>query len=124
MARTNGRPDFPVVIRAQRFEAVGSDGTVRGALGVEPDGRAIIDLYSPKGEVVIHAEAHPDGSSSLHLVESEGKGGVMVTMTFGVAGVQLTDKTGSPRASLAVRPDGQPSLEVFDANGNVAWEAP
>ncbi|HEX2036260.1 MAG TPA: hypothetical protein VHS99_18920 [Chloroflexota bacterium] len=42
----------------------------------------------------------------------------------GVAVVRLTDSQGRLRLRLAVSPEGDPSIELLDATGNVTWRMP
>ena len=42
----------------------------------------------------------------------------------GSAVVRLSDTQGRLRLRLALSPDGEPSIEMFDSAGNVTWRAP
>jgi len=53
------------ILEAEQFVLVGSDGTVRGAMGITPDGAVGLNLTDVKGQTRITLDVEPDGSPGL-----------------------------------------------------------
>lgn len=131
------------VLRAERFEAVDSQGTLRAGLGVMPDGRPgllladkdgkpaaslfvlpdgspALGLFDKDGTLRAGLSVRPDGSPALGLQDTDGKLRAMLSVDAdGSPGLALRDKDGKVRAGLSVRPDGTAGLVVADAHGKL-----
>ncbi len=75
-----------------------------------------------KSRVVLFAPAH--GSPGLSLYDKDGQVRVRLTVHWdGLPALYLYDKDGKTRMRLVVE-GGLPRLTLFDAKGDVLWQAP
>ena len=115
------------VVRAAQFQVVDSQGEVRAALGLLPDGTPSLALREKDGTLraALVLPGRLDGAPGLVLFDKEGKtrAGVMV-LKDGSPGLFLDDKDEKVRAALGVFPDGSPGLDLRDKDGKVLWSAP
>jgi len=108
------------VVRAERFELVGSKGKVRADLGLLPDGTLALDLHDRDGKLRAHLGLLPDGSPGLALCDTDGKGRAgLVVLSDDTPHLVLFDKDGRLRVEAAVRPDGAPGLDLYDQAGKL-----
>ena len=61
---------------------------------------------------------------SLTLKDKDGKTRATLGAGANGSGLVCLDKDGKMRARLGVYADGSPWLEMFDAKGDVLWQAP
>ena len=66
-----------------------------------------------------------EGSRQLALFGANGNPSVTVTQDeAGTVGFVLCDRSGAPRGTFVLAPDGQPRLPLVDAEGRTVFEAP
>lgn len=108
-------------VTAERLVLKGPDGKVRGRLGVDPQGRALLELLraDERQAFRVMVTDGPNPLTSLFVLSPEGKASVSAIAA-------------GPNTSLAVRgpsqkfwfymgkrdPQGPPKLEVFDEGGD------
>lgn len=123
-------------VRAERVAIVDGDGTERAIMSSGPGVRAAVRVHSSAGFPRIdlatggqlpqggtepdHAQFHvyaPEGPTLLPIAvlgtANQGEGSLLL----------LRDRQEQTRISLRVDRDGNPSIEMRDADGNVTWRA-
>ena len=85
---------------------------------------AAVVLSDKAGTMRVKLGLAPDGSPFLLLSDGAGTGRVNLGVDAGGAGLALYDKDGKTRMRLVVDAGGSPGLTLFDAKGNVLWQAP
>jgi hypothetical protein len=95
------------VVRAQRFELVDSQGSVRAVLGMTAPAvlASSLKIVLKDGEEIV-VEAEP------------------VAGTGGGPGISLFDEAGRPRARMWLGPDGTSYLEMMHADGSMILALP
>jgi len=120
-----GQTAQPQSIEATEFVLRGSDGKVRGALGVLPDGAVGLNLTDVKGQTRITLDVEPDGSPGLDFYDLQGKlRATLALSASGTPGLGLYDETGKLRTSLDVPAIKTPGLAFYKQDGKPAWGAP
>ena len=108
-------------IRAERFELVESDGTLRGFLEVAENGLAGLTLQNAAGERIILA-LHRDGREVLRFLGPNNKArAVMRAHRDGLASVTLLTDNHQSVALMALYEDGESMFALRDKNGKVVW---
>src|SRR3984893_13965666 len=120
-----GQTSQPQSPGATEFVLRGSDGKVRGAMGVLPDGAVGLNLTDVKGQTRITLDVAADGSPGLDFYDPQGK----LRATFalgptGTPGLGLYDETGKLRTSLDVPAANTPGLAFYKQSGKPTWGAP
>ncbi len=115
----------PQSLEAEQFVLRSSDGKVRGAMGITPDGAVGLNLNDLKGQSRITLDVATDGSPGMDFYDPEGK----LRATFalgptGTPGLGLYDASGKLRTSLDVPAGKTPGLAFYHENGKPAWGAP
>jgi len=128
-------------IRAESVVVVDGNGTNRVRMATGPDVRSQVTVLSQAGipRVSIGAGGFGRGGvvlpdeANLEVYAPEGPtsqpGGLRPIAVLGTtqdgAGshMLLSDRQGQIRIGLRVDADGNPSIQMLDANGNVAWSA-
>jgi hypothetical protein len=115
----------PQSLEAEQFILRGSDGKVRGAMGIAPDGAVGLNLNDIKGQTRITLDLAADGSPGLDFYDPQGK----LRATFalgptGTPGLGLYDDFGKLRTSLDVPAVNTPGLAFYHVGGKPAWGAP
>jgi hypothetical protein len=115
----------PQSLEAAQFVLRGSDGKVRGAMGITPDGAVGLNLNDVKGDTRITLDLASDGSPGLDFYDSQGKLRATFALgTTGTPGLGLYDDTGKLRTSLDVPAVNTPGLAFYHEGGQPAWGAP
>jgi len=112
-------------LEAEQFVLRGSDGKVRGAMGITPDGTVGLNLADVKGQTRITLDVAADGSPGLDFYDPQGK----LRATFalgptGTPGLGLYDANGKLRTSLDVPAPNTPGLAFYEQGGKPTWGAP
>jgi hypothetical protein len=85
------------------------------------DGRVLESLNMGGGEATANPDAH-----ALNIQSSNGT--IMIRIGTDTPCctpvVRLQDSQTRPRLSVALDTDGNPSIQMFDADGKVVWSAP
>jgi hypothetical protein len=115
----------PKTLEAEQFVLRGSDGKVRGAMGIAPDGAVGLNLVDVKGQTRMTLDVAADGSPGLDFYDPQGK----LRATFalgptGTPGLGLYDPSGKLRTSLDVPAANIPGLAFYEQGGKPAWGAP
>jgi hypothetical protein len=115
----------PQILEAEQFVLLGSDGKVRGAMGITPDGEVGLNLDDVKGQTRITLDVAANGSPGLDFYDPQGK----LRATFalgptGTPGLGLYDASGKLRTSLDVPAAKTPGLGFYHESGKPAWGAP
>ena len=123
MGQTGSRQ--PQSLEAEQFVLRGSDGKVRGAMGITPDGAVGVNLADVKGRTRITLDVAADGSPGLDFSDPQGK----LRATFalgpiGTPGLGLYDANGKLRTSLDVPAPNTPGLAFYEQGGKPTWGAP
>jgi hypothetical protein len=120
-----GQTTQPQRLEATEFVLRGSDGKVRGAMGVLPDGAIGLNLADIKGQTRITLDVEPDGSPGLDFYDPQGKLRATFALSAnGTPGLGLYDETGKLRTSLDVPAAKTPGLAFYKQDGKPAWGAP
>ncbi|HWN57875.1 MAG TPA: hypothetical protein VNO74_07225 [Methylomirabilota bacterium] len=120
-----GQTSQPQTLEATEFVLRGSDGKVRGAMGVLPDGAMRLNLTDVKGQTRITLDVEPDGSPGLDFYDPQGKlRATLALSSIGTPGFGLYDETGKLRTSLDVPAVNTPGLAFYKQDGKPAWGAP
>jgi hypothetical protein len=115
----------PQSLEAEQFVLRGSDGKVRGTMGIAPDGAVGLNLNDVKGQTRITLDLAADGSPGLDFYDRRSK----LRATFalgptGTPGLGLYDDSGKLRTSLDVPAVNTPGLAFYHEGGKPAWGAP
>lgn len=120
---TDGRIRAALAIRPDGTPGLGffdAKGTPRMSFDLAADGAPGVNLYDTNGILKGALAIRPDGTPGLGLFGTEGKVGLSLDITpKGTPGVNLFDPAGQVRGALAIRPNGTPGLGLFDERGNV-----
>src|SRR5262245_1021205 len=101
------------VLRAERFELVDQEGTVRAVLGPITPHRYALTFHDRTGKPRVGIGfSTDDGSGLVHLIGAHSTVGLMVDDN-GVAKV-VVERIEGARLGLGVTPEGLASLSVFD----------
>ena len=113
---------------------VGSDGLPGVAAEVGPPGGGILRVLGSDGKTVrlsLNSSGQPaDGgiapNAGLNVYNVDGLEVVRVGSVQALSGYafNLRDAHGTTRYRAAVDGDGNPTVQLFDAQGNVIWSAP
>jgi hypothetical protein len=115
----------PQSLEAEQFVLRSSDGKVRGAIGIIPDGAVGFNLADVKGQTRITLDVSADGSPGLDFYDSQGKLGATFALgPTGTPGLGLYDASGKLRTSLDVPAPNTPGLAFYHEGGQPAWGAP
>jgi hypothetical protein len=115
----------PQSLEAEQFVLRGSDGKVRGAMGIAPDGTVGLNLDDVKSQTRITLDVAVDGSPGLDFYDPQGK--LRATFALGLTGTPglgLYDANGKLRTSLDVPAPKTPGLAFYAQDGKPAWGAP
>ena len=113
------------ILDAQQFVLRDSDGKVRGAMGVMPDGAVGFNLADVKGQTRMTMDLAADGSPGLDLYDAQGKLRATVALgPTGTPGLGLYDVSGKLRTSLDVPAANTPGVAFYREDGKPAWGAP
>ena len=123
MAQTGTRQ--PQSLEAEQFILRGSDGKVRGTMGITPDGAVGFSLADVRGKTRITLDVEAHGSPGLDFYDSQGK----LRATFalgptGTPGLGLYDASGKLRTSLDVPAPNTPGLAFYHEDGKPALGVP
>ena len=123
MGQTTSRQ--PQSVEAEQFVLLGSDGKVRGAMGILPDGAVGLNFTDGKGLTRITLDLANDGTPGLDFYDAQGK----LRATFalgpnGTPGMGLYDDSGKLRTSLDVPATNTPGLAFYHIDGKPSWGAP
>src|SRR5229473_1418646 len=115
----------PQSLEAEQFVLRGSDGKVRGAMGITPDGAVGFSLADVRGQTRITLDVAAHGSPGLDFYDSQGR----LRATFalgpnGTPGLGLYDASGKLRTSLDVPAPNTPGLAFYHEDGKPAWGVP
>ena len=120
-----GQTSQPQSLEATEFVLRGSDGKVRGAMGITPDGAVGLNLTDAKGQTRITLDVNADGSPGLDFYDPQGKlRGTFALGATGTPGLGLYDASGKLRSSLDVPAANTPGLAFYHESGKPAWGAP
>jgi len=112
-------------VEAEQFVLRGSDGKVRGAMGIGDDGAVGINLNDAKGQSRITVDLAADGSPGLDFYDQNGKLRAMLALgPEGTPGLGLYDQSGKLRTSLDVPAHETPGLAFYHRDGKPAWGVP
>jgi hypothetical protein len=115
----------PKSLEAEQFVLCGSDGKVRGAMGITTDGAVGLNLADAKGQTRITLDVAADGSPGLDFYDSQGKlRGTFALGPTGTPGLGLYDANGKLRTSLDVPAANTPGLAFYERGGKPTWGAP
>ena len=127
-------------IRDERVAVVDGNGTERAIMSTGPGARSAVGVWSATGipRAVMSTGGVPPGGTepdeaSLGVFAPEGStaqvGGLPPIASLGTgaggagSALVLRDRQGQTRIWLRVDADGNPSMEMRDASGNVTWRA-
>jgi hypothetical protein len=115
----------PQSMEADQFVLRDSDGRVRGAMGITPDGAVGLNLADTKGQTRITLDVTADGLPGLDFYDPQGK----LRATFalgptGAPGLGLYDANGKLRTSVDVPAVNTPGLAFYHEDGKPAWGVP
>jgi len=120
-----GQTRQPRSLEATEFVLRGSDGKVRGAMGMLPDGAVGMNLTDIKGQTRITLDIAADGSPGLDFYDPQGKLRATIALSAsGTPGLGLYDETGKLRTSIDVPAANTPGLAFYKQDGKPAWGAP
>jgi len=120
-----GQTRQPQSLDAEQFVLRSSDGKVRGAFGITPDGSVGLNLTDAKGETRITLDVSADGSPGLDFYDPQGKLRATVALgPTGTPGMGLYDAASKLRTSLDVPAANTPGLAFYHESGKPAWGAP
>ncbi len=120
-----GQTRQPQSLEATEFVLRGSDGKVRGAMGMLPDGAVGMNLTDIKGQTRITLDIAADGSPGLDFYDPQGKlRATFALSASGTPGLGLYDETGKLRTSIDVPAANTPGLAFYKQDGKPAWGAP
>ena len=115
----------PQSLEAEQLVLRSSDGKVRGAFGINPDGAVGLNLADAKGHTRVTLDISADGSPGLDFYDSQGRLGATFALgSTGTAGLGLYDAGGKLRTSLDVPAPHTPGLVFYHESGQPAWGAP
>ena len=120
-----GETRQPQSLDAEQFVLRTSDGKVRGAMGITPDGAVGLNLNDIKGQTRITLDVSADGAPGLDFYGPDGKLRATVALgPTGTPGMGLYDAAGKLRTSLDVPAANTPGLAFYRESGKPAWGAP
>ena len=136
---------LPSIVDAQveRLTATGltiqrADGLQGVLADVRPTGGGLLQILGPDGTTARVQVASGGAAAGQPVAPGPGGAGVNVYNANGiqvgrigvgasdrpVVQMQLADAQGNVRYRASVDPDGNPTIELLDAEGNVMWSAP
>ena len=116
-------PNETEAVRATRFELVDDSGTVRAVLGELDDETTGLAIYDDSSRVRLRAGHGPD-ATALFIRDDAGDTRVGVSQfAHGGGGFALHGEE-MKGATVLYMKDGKGSLRLFDAEGNVTYQAP
>jgi hypothetical protein len=136
---------LPAVVDAQveRLTAAGltiarADGLQGVVADVRPTGGGIMQVLGPDGTTPRVQMASGGAAAGQAIQPGPGGAGVNVydgkgtqVARLGISGgesaivqIQLADAQGKVRYRTTLDPDGNPSIQLYDADGQVTWSAP
>lgn len=123
MGQTTSRQ--PQSVEAEQFVLLGSDGKVRGAMGITPEGSVGLNFTDDKGRTRITLDIAENGSPGLDFYDPQGK----LRATFalgpnGTPGLGLYDDKDKLRTALDVPAAKTPGLAFYHIDGKPSWGAP
>ncbi len=106
------------VISAERFELVDSKGRLRALLYASAwDGDPRCELLDKDGIGRLSLEV-ADGQPLIKFMNVQGQPLIYLTVSEGdVSIIALSATDGSPKVTLEVDNEGEPSISIFDENG-------
>lgn len=118
-------PSYAETIDARCFRLVDDEGRVRGVLGTDADGKkTMLFLGGPetdRGGVFL---GNPDGMPEIGVFVPGTKGKVFLSADPVAPGLKVMDTEGIVRVVMAVLPEGQPGVVMFNEKGKPTWMAP
>jgi hypothetical protein len=133
-------------VRAERFELVDPDGTVRAMLStagnvtglgignpstsgaallaVGPDGTPLLRMQRSDGQATVTMSVSPDNVASIGLGDVAGRALQLRASASGINGMRVQDDLQHPRAEFGVTADGAPFGRLRDETGQPVWQAP
>jgi len=115
----------PQTIEAEQFVLRDTEGTVRGALGITPDGAVGLNLADTTGHTRITLDLAANGSPGLDFYDPQGKPRATFALgPTGTPGLGLYDASDKLRTSLDVPAPNTPGLAFYHEDGKPAWGAP
>jgi hypothetical protein len=109
------------VVRAQRFELVDANGTLRGVMSMTSDGRPIVALLDEAGQVRVTMDQNQaEGEYGFGIVDGQGTTRFAVATTKrGFVGLNVRDGAGTIRANMQASDDGSSAaFRVWDSDNN------
>jgi hypothetical protein len=98
----------------------GADGTTRGLLAADADGRVQFSLSDREGRGRIRLTVLPDGSPGLTISDDEGRPrAVLGFLPDGTTSLVFADAQGTSRAVVGVEPDGSTHALFSDRGGRI-----
>ena len=111
----------PHILEAEQFVMRDNHGTVRGAMGITPDGAVGLNLADAKGHTRITLDISADGLPGLDFYDSQGKLGATFAMDpIGTARLGLFNASGKLRTTLDVNAPHTPGLAFYHQGGKPA----
>jgi hypothetical protein len=120
-------------IRAESVVVVDDSGTNRAAMSTGPGARSAVRVRSQGGRdrvimytggTIVGGGTQPDEANVSVFVPEADTIAALGTAPDGTGSVMyLRDRQGQTRIWLRVDLDGNPSIEMRDANGDVTWQA-
>ena len=128
VVRPDGLPGMTAEVRSTGgglLQILGVDGqTLRAQLGAGGTANCTpgdTSSYCQEGGNAGMDVRHPDGSLAVRLGLLASPFGLATTLA---PGMRLVDTEGNIRYQASLDRDGNPTLQLFDADGRVIWSAP
>ncbi|MBW2196029.1 MAG: hypothetical protein JRF37_10890 [Deltaproteobacteria bacterium] len=127
------KPAHEKVVRAEKFEVVGTDGVVFGVLEQLYDGAALRLIRKDGGALALNAyrsslelgiSSNPDSGSAMRLSVKEDSGAEIRMVGHGGAPSILGWEESREMLIARVKKDANPTLQLHDTKGKVLWSAP
>ena len=113
------------VVRAQKFELLDADGTVKAVLGQVEDGNPAFVLYGSNGERRVALRVMGDDTARLHLFHRDGTPRAWMGLEWtGRPSFQLFGEDMRARTSVGIQSDGSGHMDVMDEKAQIEWSAP
>ena len=124
--------DSAPVVTAERFVLQDAEGNIRAELRFDPFGEPVLIMRDGTGAPRARIGTRADGGAFLIFHDPDfSRRATLAVDPTGVAQLVLREPgTGIEpqdtrlRAGVFVSPDGTPSIELRDAQGNKSWSAP
>ena len=112
-------------VEAQEFVLMGSDGKVRGAMGITSDGAVGLNFNDASGQTRVTLDLAANGSPGLDFYDQTGKERATFALgPAGTPGLGLYDPSGKLRTSLDIPAHETPGLAFYHSDGRPGWGAP